>query len=654
MPAAIRKIFAISALSFVTLLGVSPALGAPYFIDYLGTMDEVTALQPNNVPADFPRQGEGYIVRLVFDNGGDTAVGQTWTREHLSYALIGLNNDLDGALLVVLEKLPGGFTSLTALNSNFGVIETDAAGGLTSVLTNLRLFAYAEDINTDWAQNYGWLPLGLTSALFIEESALPTNAVAGELPSSRVLEVANGFTADFKPFSGFEIAEFNSEIVSATSWSAPASATCQGGVLTTQEDVDGLLSETAFCAHITGDLTLDGAQIYDLSPLRVIRVIDGTLNFGDLSGVEQFFGLSGLELLNGDLPPDADGDGRSDFIDDDDGDGLPYAAELIGGTDPNLADTDGDGVDDYNDEFPTDITRSTLDSDGDGVNDEFDVAPDNPAFQDAGQARFTGVFGNVGLVDDRVFSFPSTAEVWGGFANENVDLYPLTFPHGGQIAFAASVPSGGSADLFFRIERLPYLDTEPGRVEPSYNTEVVTVAGSDTAYYLIEVPSQGDNTFESLLMYLATRDVTVDVADIRIISYPDPVFTDPDGDGVLTVNDAFPDNATEWRDADGGGVGNNAATDADNENGLDDKDLFPLSAYTATYVDADLTTDAMPLGVVPYLRGFGDDPKVRLGAGDTAVAFNPDGTYRAGGPPVETGTWSRLGEGYMIQEYLKP
>ncbi len=43
-------------------------------------------------------------------------------------------------------------------------------------------------------------------------------------------------------------------------------------------------------------------------------------------------------------------------------------------------------------------------------------------------------------------------------------------------SFTASVPAGESADVRFRFENLPYSDADPSRVEPSYNTEAVTVS----------------------------------------------------------------------------------------------------------------------------------------------------------------------------------
>lgn len=56
---------------------------------------------------------------------------------------------------------------------------------------------------------------------------------------------------------------------------------------------------------------------------------------------------------------DGDGDGLGDDIDsDDDNDGLSDAAEALKGTDKNMADTDGDGVNDIDDKYPLDSKKS--------------------------------------------------------------------------------------------------------------------------------------------------------------------------------------------------------------------------------------------------------------------------------------------------------
>ena len=86
------------------------------------------------------------------------------------------------------------------------------------------------------------------------------------------------------------------------------------------------------------------------------------------------------------------------------------------------------------------------------------------------------------------------------------DIYPFTFhDHSNtpadNITFTASVPSGNNVTIKFRFEFKPHPD-----VDPAYDTDPVTVSGSDSATYTIPITTQGDNTFSSFIMYVATFD----------------------------------------------------------------------------------------------------------------------------------------------------
>lgn len=155
-----------------------------------------------------------------------------------------------------------------------------------------------------------------------------------------------------------------------------------------------------------------------------------------------------------------------------------------------------------------------------------------------GFADFSDAFGGTTEVDE-VYTFPEGAEGWGGFANENADLYPMDFPHGGEVVFTALVDAGQSADVRFRFENLPYLDADPGRVEPSYNTAAVSVGTDVATEYRIEIPEQGENTFESLIMYLDTRDVAITITGIEIIKKGPPPAANVQSFGIADFADAF-------------------------------------------------------------------------------------------------------------------
>ena len=134
-----------------------------------------------------------------------------------------------------------------------------------------------------------------------------------------------------------------------------------------------------------------------------------------------------------------------------------------------------------------------------------------------GQADFSGVF-NGTTYDSvtQVFNFPAEAEAWAGFANENVALYPLSFPNGGSITFNAAVQtSGDSVNVNFRFEKLPYPD-----VDPAFSTAnvLVTTTVGEEGSYTVDIPAQDENnTYSSLLMYLVERDVPVEIHDIAVI-----------------------------------------------------------------------------------------------------------------------------------------
>ncbi|MDC0973566.1 fasciclin domain-containing protein [Luminiphilus sp.] len=128
-------------------------------------------------------------------------------------------------------------------------------------------------------------------------------------------------------------------------------------------------------------------------------------------------------------------------------------------------------------------------------------------------ADFTaGAFGNAVVdAETETYTFPSGAEGWAGFAN-NADIYPLTFPVGGKVTFTASAAT--ATNLRFRFEFMPFPD-----VDPAYDAANVLIDSTEAMEYSVEVPSQGDNTFSSFLLYLVERDSPVVVTNIVVSSY---------------------------------------------------------------------------------------------------------------------------------------
>ncbi|MDG1818431.1 MAG: hypothetical protein P8H31_01220, partial [Porticoccaceae bacterium] len=129
------------------------------------------------------------------------------------------------------------------------------------------------------------------------------------------------------------------------------------------------------------------------------------------------------------------------------------------------------------------------------------------------------------LVDGNTFTYPSGAEVWGGFANMNVDIYPFTFANGGSISFTAAVPAGGTdTSVYFRFERLPHPDTDP-----SFNLDPVLISGAEQEYTLSIPVQDAGNTYESLLMYVVDQDSPVIVKNIVVTD-----DAEPDSDGSVS------------------------------------------------------------------------------------------------------------------------
>ena len=154
---------------------------------------------------------------------------------------------------------------------------------------------------------------------------------------------------------------------------------------------------------------------------------------------------------------------------------------------------------------------------------------------------FSGAFGGT-IVDGNTYTFPTGAESWGGFANEDTSLYPFSFPDGGTIEFTGAT-AGADVDVYFRFEYNPYPDTEP-----SYNTDVVTVSGTDEASYSVEIPAQGENTFSSFLLYVTTPDAPVTLTDVTVTSGDEGiVFSGAFGGTIVDGNTyTFPTGAESW------------------------------------------------------------------------------------------------------------
>ena len=145
---------------------------------------------------------------------------------------------------------------------------------------------------------------------------------------------------------------------------------------------------------------------------------------------------------------------------------------------------------------------------------------------------FQGTFdGTVYDEENGTFEFPSSAQSWAGFANVNENIYPLYFPSGGKVQFTANTST--NVEVYFRFEANPYPN-----VDPAQNTNTVTIlainSGTNANVYQVDIPSSGSNTYNSAVLYLVTRDVEVEIRNIKIITNQTASF-----DYVLAWADEF-------------------------------------------------------------------------------------------------------------------
>ena len=124
---------------------------------------------------------------------------------------------------------------------------------------------------------------------------------------------------------------------------------------------------------------------------------------------------------------------------------------------------------------------------------------------------YDGTFGNATYSQD--FNFPTGAESWAGFANNNTSIYPLTFPNGGEVKFKATVAA--DAEVFFRFERLPHPDVDPAIITANVFLLASNAAGTE---YSVAIPTHATNTYSSALLYVVTRDVGVVLSEFSIIA----------------------------------------------------------------------------------------------------------------------------------------
>ena len=160
-------------------------------------------------------------------------------------------------------------------------------------------------------------------------------------------------------------------------------------------------------------------------------------------------------------------------------------------------------------------TLTVLEGLGVNLNDsDHDYSPVGTPYQvnAASDVIFDGVFDGA-VIDSNTYTFPTGAQSWAGFANQDTTIYPFSFPGGGEITFTgATGDSVDTVDVYFRFEYNPHPD-----VNPNFNTEHVTVVGSGDSSYSVSIPAQDSaNTYSSFLFYVVDRDAPVTITNVDV------------------------------------------------------------------------------------------------------------------------------------------
>ena len=358
-----------------------------------------------------------------------------------------------------------------------------------------------------------------------------------------------GDNADVFPNDASETTDTDGDTIGDNGDNCPAIANAdqlntdndgQGNVCDADDDNDGLtdvaeaaLGTNPLLVDTDGDGVSDSVDAFPTNPAETTDTDGDTI--GDVADNCPFNANFDQADLDGDgvgdvcdgangLDPDADGinnptdncpntanadqlnsdtDAAGNACDaDDDNDGLTDIEEAALGTNPLLADTDGDLTNDNVDAFPLDPAETT-DTDGDGVGDNADAFPN-----DATETTDTDGDG----VGDNADVFPNDA-------TETVDT------DGDGV--------GNNADAF-----------------PNDATETTDTDGDGV----------GDNADAFPTDATETTDTDGDGVGNNADAFPNDATetTDTDGDGVGDNADAFPNDATETVDTDSDTIGDNA------------------------------------------------------------------------------------------------
>ena len=274
---------------------------------------------------------------------------------------------------------------------------------------------------------------------------------------------------------------------------------------------------------------------------------------------------------------------------DDDRDGLSDVQEIEStGTDPEIYDSDEDGVSDRIDAFPLDPEYNS-DQDGDGIPDPIDPDDDNDGVPDKTDTFPYDPNESQDTDSDGIGDNADTDDDNDGYS-DIIEIIAGTNPKDDQ-----DTPLDSDGDFICDIEEVS-LGTDPNN--PDTDGDGV-IDGEDD--FPLDPNYTGDNDSDGI---------------------PDQVDPDDDNDGTIDQQDAFPLDPNEQLDTDGDGIGDNKDTDDDND-GYTDRDENIVGTNPKDPSDSPLDTDDD--GVSDTLENYqGTDPNNPDTDGDGVIDGEDD------------------------------
>ena len=320
--------------------------------------------------------------------------------------------------------------------------------------------------------------------------------------------------------------------------------------------------------------------------------------------------------------------GAADALLDKDSDGLINLQEYLNGTNPSVADTDGDGWNDYREvmvERTNPLVFDVIDSDHDGMSDAWEDTYGLNKNNAADAATDTDSDGLTNLQEFQVATNPTLADTDSDSVSDGVDNC-RTLANANQLNTDGDVlgnacdtddDNDGVADTSdaFPLNAAASVDSDLDGVPNSWNAACNTACQLGSTLTLDNCPSTAN----------------VDQLNTDGDTQGNACDADDDNDGVADTSDAFPLNAAEVSDADGDGTGDNADLDDDNDNVADTVDNCRFVANTdQADANGNGKGDVCDYGAGRIATGYGHSCAITTGGGLKCWGANGNGALGNG------------------------